>query len=82
MRLIEKNFLRKFKSMLAEAKSDTSSTEYEPNPPKKKQKVAHSKTPEVSSRDYPWVDSPQWQKSTLESRLINPAIQLQRKPTT
>lgn len=62
----EKEFREKNQSYAGEGKSDTFPEEREPILPKKKQRRAHSKRAKLSSRDYPWIHLPQWQKSTLE----------------
>ncbi len=72
----EKDFPERNQSHVDEGKSDTFSEEREPILPRKKQRHAHSKEANLSSRDYPWLHLPQWQKSTLESQVINPAIQI------
>jgi len=72
----EKDFPERNQSHVGEGKSDTFSEEREPIFPRKKQRHAHSKRAKLSSRDYPWTHLPQWQKSTLESQVINPAVQI------
>lgn len=72
----EKDFPERNQSYIGEGKSDTFLEEQEPILPRKKQRRAHSKRGKLSSRDYPWILLPQWQKSTLESQVINPAIQI------
>jgi len=72
----EKDFPESNQSYTADGKSDTFSEEQEPNLPRKKQRGTHSKRAKLSSRDFPWINLPQWQKSTLKSQVINPAIQI------